>query len=687
MPKIIIDGNEIEVQEGLTILQACKIASKEIPHFCFHERLKIAGNCRMCLVEVEKSPKPVASCAMNVSEGMVIHTDSEKVKKAREGVMEFLLINHPLDCPICDQGGECDLQDQAFKYGRKVSRYKEEKRAVQDKDLGPLVATNMTRCIHCTRCIRFSTEIAGVEEMGAIYRGEHMEITSYLDKALSSELAGNVIDLCPVGALTSKPYAFKARSWELNKTESIDIMDAMGCNIRVDSRGLEVMRILPKINDEINEEWISDKARFSYDGLKSQRLDKAFLKKDGKFTHIPLPDALKLASDKIKQCQKDQFAAIAGTDVCVEALFMLKKIATSTNSNLIDANQFGYKVNSESRGNYLFNSMISGIDKADMCIIVGANIRHSAPVLGGRIGQRVRSGELIVARVGEEDDQTFPILELGDSVDELNAILSGKSKITAQFKAAKFPMIIVGDSVLIRKDGEAITALIHEIAMKYKLIRADWNGVNIIHNHASFVGALDIGFMYGKNGDGTANILKKTQEGSVKLLYLLSADEINPSDIANDVFVIYQGHHGDKLAPRADLIIPSAAYTEQDGIYVNFEGRPQYARRAVQPLKDAMADWQVLLDLSSKIGIKAASDLVELRKEITSKHEMFAHMDKVIPSAFSIVKSKEELDTKTQFCRVDIDYYRTDSISRNSVTMSRCALEKQKKKNESKRVA
>ena len=511
MPKLTIDGKEIEIEDGLTVMQACEYAGTEIPHFCFHERLKIAGNCRMCLVDIEKSPKPVASCAMPAAEGMIVHTNSPRVKKAREGVMEFLLINHPLDCPICDQGGECDLQDQAFKYGKPSSRYSENKRSVKDKNLGPLVKTEMTRCIHCTRCIRFSTDVAGVPEMGAIGRGEHMEITSYLEKTLTSELSGNIIDLCPVGALTSKPYAFKARSWELESTESIDVMDAMGSNIRIDARGLEVMRILPKLNEDINEEWLSDKARFSYDGLKNQRLDRPYVKKNGKLQEASWDEAMGVVASAGPQLGK--IAALAGTTAPCETMFLLKKLLAELGSNLCDANQFGYKFDLSARGNYLFNTTIAGIEMADFCLLVGANPRQIAPVLNARIGKMVREGALTVARIGEVDDQTYKIMELGDNVEAViqrslrgdvgiqkksNKELDGLSShspmtdsLSALLSKAKNPMIIVGDGVLTRPDAHAILSALHGLMPP----RENWNGFNILHNHASMVGALDLGFI------------------------------------------------------------------------------------------------------------------------------------------------------------------------------------------------
>ena len=680
MPKLIIDGKEVEIEEGLTVMQACESAGVEVPHFCFHERLRIAGNCRMCLVDIEKSPKPVASCAMPASEGMIVHTNTARVLKAREGVMEFLLINHPLDCPICDQGGECDLQDQAFKYGRGKSRYSEDKRSVKDKNLGPLVETHMTRCIHCTRCIRFSRDVAGVPEMGAIGRGEHMEIISYLERTLTSELSGNVIDLCPVGALNSKPYAFTARSWELQGTESIDVMDAVGSNIRVDARGLEVMRVLPKLNEDVNEEWLSDKARFSYDGLKNQRLDRPYLKKNGKFQEVSWEIAVSSIVSKFKAMgDKSATAAISGFSAPCETMFLLKKLLSNLGSTMCDANQFGYGFDSSARGNYLFNTTIAGIEKADVCLLVGANPKQVAPVLNARIGKMVRDGLLTVARIGEQDNQTYKIKELGSDITLLEHLNSSDFKnsknvndFATLFAAAKNPMIIIGDAVLSRSDAHGILSLLHEIAQKYKVVRADWNGFNILHNHASMVGALDLGFIYGESGDGTLEILKKTQSGDIKILYLLGSDDIDMDKIGKDVFVVYQGHHGDAGANRADVILPEAAYTEQDGMYINMEGRLQLARAAVGLPGAAKTGIEIINMVAKALGIDlGGNELHLIRKEMAKRHKIFDHVDEIIANDFIPFKSKVKL-TKKLLEKVSINYYMTDPISRASVTMARC---------------
>lgn len=686
MPKLIIDGKETEVEDGLTVMQACQQAGIEIPHFCFHERLNIAGNCRMCLVEVEKSPKPVASCAMPVSDGMVVHTTSTKVQKAREGVMEFLLINHPLDCPICDQAGECDLQDQAFKYGKGKSRYTEHKRSVQEKNLGPLVKTEMIRCIHCTRCIRFTAEVAGIEEMGTTGRGEHMEIVSYLEKNLTSELSGNIIDLCPVGALTSKPYAFKARSWELTSTESIDVMDAMGSSIRIDTRDLEVMRILPKLNEDINEEWISDKARFSYDGLKNARLDRPYIKKNGRFEETSWEKAIKTIADRFANMKdKSKIGAIAGTLAPCETMFLLKKLLASFGSDFVDANQSGYKLDRSGRANYLFGTTIAGIEKADICLLVGANTRQVAPVLGARIGKMVRRGSLKTYRIGTPDNQTYKITELGDRLEVLEHLLTNKIKndpplpCILDFKKAltnaRNPMIIIGDAALIRPDGYGIISLLHQITDKYRIVRPNWNGFNILHNHASMVGALDLDFIYGNSGTGSFDILHKTQAGEIEMLYLLGSDDIDMSKIGESCFVIYQGHHGDAGAGRADVILPEAAYTEQDGMYINLEGRLQLTRKAVHAPGVAKAGVEIISMIAEGLvrdGSFSSMSLQEIRAEMSRKHQIFSHVDEILPSEFVPFKSNVKI-AKKSLEKLAMNYYMTDPISRASVTMAKCS--------------
>ncbi len=667
MVKATIDGIEIEVEDGTSIFSACRALSIEIPHFCYHKRLKVAGNCRMCLVEVEKFPKPVASCSMNVTTNMVIHTDSEMVKKAREGVMEFLLINHPLDCPICDEAGECNLQDQAFKYGKNVTKFAESKRIVADKYLGPLIKTKMTRCIHCTRCIRFATDIAGIEEIGAIYRGEHMEVTSYLEHALDSELSGNMIDLCPVGALNSKPYSSTARSWELKKTNSIDIMDALGSNIRIDSRGSEIMRILPRTNDLINEEWISDKARFSYDGLSFQRITKPYIRIDGKLCESSWEDALRIVASKITSFEPQQIAGIAGSLACLESMFILKRLLTKLKiTNYVY--EFDYKFDTSSRSNYLFNSSIDALDKADLCLLIGANPRKVAPVLNARIGRQQRSGQLKVGRIGNIFDETYKIQELGDDPNILYSILRGEHKFSEELSLAKHPIIIIGDGVYSREDSRAVQVLIHEIIRKYEI--AD-SGFNMLHNHAAIVGSLDIGFY--KDGYDITQIMRDVENDIVKFIYLLNSDEIDLENIRskNNCFIVYQGHHFDRGASVADVLLPATSYTEKDAIYVNLEGRPQNTKQAVKVVGITKDDWVIIRDLSRYVAIDLdISSLQDLRKKLSAEFPVFSNIGMItnIPK-INISNIGSRVDNIPIIAK-ESNYYMTNSISRASVTMA-----------------
>ena len=655
MAKLTIDGKELEVEDGLTVIQACEIAGVEIPRFCYHEKLSIAGNCRMCLVEMEKAPKLIASCAMPVSDGMVIKTNTEKVTKARQGVMELLLINHPLDCPICDQGGECDLQDQAYAYGRGTNRFHENKRSVKDKNLGPLVATNMTRCIQCTRCIRFMQEIAGTPELGALNRGEHMEITSYLEHSLSSELSGNLIDICPVGALTSKPYAFKGRSWELSHTESVDVLDAVGSNIRIDHKALTVMRIQPRTNEAINEEWISDKTRFACDGLKTQRLDRCYIRKNGKLVEASWTEALELAAEKLSTSMPKKMLAVAGPMADLESMFLLKTFFAKIGSKNIDYNQFGYKFDLSGRGNYLFNSSIEGIENADFCLLIGANPRQQATIINARIRKAVVNNNLKVARIGNSIEQNYPIEELGDSLTILQDALDTESKLGQKLSQYKKPIFIIGDGVFTRKDAYAIYSILHKIAAKY--IAPEWKWLNILHNHASTVGALDIGFYPDKKSYGVFDIKK------MELVYLLAAD--NVKNIPDEAFVIYQGHHGDAGATRANIILPGAAYTEKDGIYVNLEGKSQLGRIAVPPPGEAMNDIDIMFKLSEMMGKDLGyRSLEDIRKKLP-----------IAKNDFVEFTSEEELDLKTSINNQQIDYYMTDVISKSSKTMAKCQQE------------
>ena len=671
MAKLTIDGTEIEVADGITVLQACEEAGVEIPRFCYHERLSIAGNCRMCLVEMEKAPKPIASCAMPVGEGMVIRTNTETVKKARNGVMEFLLINHPLDCPICDQGGECDLQDQAMAYGFDHSRFSENKRAVADKNLGPLVETHMTRCIHCTRCIRFSTEVAGVEVLGATGRGENMEVGTYVEAAISSELSANIIDLCPVGALTSKPYAFEARPWELTKTESVDVMDAVGSNIRVDSRGREVMRILPMLNEDVNEEWISDKTRYACDGLAKQRLDRPYVRKDGKLQPATWHEALDVIGGKLRGMDGSKIAAIAG-DLCdAESMAALKGLMDGLGSPNIDCRQDGAKLEAGTRTGYVFNTTIAGIEDADACLIVGSNPRLEAPIINARLRKRAGAGGLKVGVVGENVNLTYRAEHLGAGPQTLKEIADGSHAFCEILKAAERPMLILGQGALARADGAAVMAAARQIAGNTGMVFADWNGFNILHTAAARVAGLDLGLVPGEDGRDVAGILDGAAAGEIEVVYLLGADEIDTSKLAN-AFVIYQGHHGDAGAHAADVILPGAAYTEKDGTYANTEGRVQRGRRATFPPGDAREDWAILRALSDVLGKTLPyNNILELQAHMAKTAPALAEIDTLAPSSWRDYGTAGEMDN-APFESPIRNFYMTDPISRASETMAAC---------------
>ena len=564
MTKLTVDGIEIEVPAGSAVIQACEQAGVEIPRFCYHERLSVAGNCRMCLVEIEKAPKPVASCAYPVAEGMVVKTDSPMVRNARRGVMEFLLINHPLDCPICDQGGECDLQDQAFGYGMDHSRYAENKRAVRDKNLGPLIKTVMTRCIHCTRCIRFSSEVAGVPEMGATGRGENMEVGTYIEKALTSELSGNLADICPVGALLPKPWNYQARPWEYRKTDSVDVHDALGAAIRVDARGAEVLRILPRINEDVNEEWLGDKSRYALDGLKRRRLDKPWVRVGGKLRPASWPEAFKAIADKVKVTAPERMGAIAG-DLCdAESMLALKDLMGAMGSVNLDCRQDGAALDATRREFYLFNSSVAGIDEADAILLVGSNPRRESPVLNARIRKRWLAGGCRIASVGALPGAIYDVEHVGEGPQALTELGAFKDVLSG----AKRPMIIVGSAALARDDGAAVLAAAWALAVEIGAVGAEWHGFNVLHNAASRVGALDLGFVPGPGGKSMAAMMG----GGVDLLWLLAADEFDMGRIGAETFVVYQGHHGDRGAARADVILPGAAYTEKSGTWVSTEG-------------------------------------------------------------------------------------------------------------------
>ncbi len=681
MPKVNIDGQNIQAPEGSTLIQACEIAGIEIPRFCYHKRLKIAGNCRMCLVEIDKSPKLVASCATLVSDGMIAHTNTEKVAQARQGVMEFLLINHPLDCPVCDQGGECDLQDQAFKYGKNFSRFHENKRIVKDKYMGPLIATHMTRCIHCTRCIRFAADVAGIDEIGTIGRGEDMEVSTYLAKSITSELSGNLIDICPVGALTSKPYEFKYRSWELTSIKSIDVFDAMGSNIRIDIKGHEVIRILPELNEEINQEWISDKARFSYDGLRYQRLDKPYFRVDGALQEVSWGFALDTLKAKITNTKPDRMAAICGQMVDCESIFALKELFNAIGCDNLACNQNGYSFETRYRGNYLFNTTIAGVEKADFCLLIGANVRANAPLLGARIGQQVRQSKIRVCSIGALSDQTYPIEHLGDNPKILEQILSAKHSICQALSQSKNPMLIIGDGVLVRDDSLQIQAIAYAIARQYNFIRNDWNGFNILHQDASSVGLLDLKF-HPKNqyesqsqgqGKNIKQILSACQQNQMDLVYLLAADKIDMTSLGKS-FVVYQGHHGDAGANRADLILPATEYTQKDATYVNLEGRVQKARRVVQPFGQAKDDRQIIIDLAQKLSLNLGfNDLQNLQTQMLKQYPIFANIGKIVASTihFDSVTSNCFQDEPIKNIATN-NYYMDNAISRASPTMLAC---------------
>ncbi|MFC3713914.1 NADH-quinone oxidoreductase subunit NuoG [Sphingoaurantiacus capsulatus] len=666
MPKLIVDGIEVEVPQGATVLQACEEAGKEIPRFCYHERLSIAGNCRMCLVELEKAPKPIASCSYPAADGMVIHTQGARTKKAREGVMEFLLINHPLDCPICDQGGECDLQDQALAYGRGHTRYDENKRAVTEKYMGPLIKTIMTRCIHCTRCVRFAEEVAGVEEIGAVFRGENMQITTYLEKAATSEMSGNVIDLCPVGALTSKPYAFTARPWELKKSESIDVMDAVGTNIIVGARGPQVMRVNPRINEEVNEEWASDKTRFACDGLMKRRLDKPYVRRGGKLQPVSWGEAFEAIRAGIGKAKGDEIAAIAGDMVDLEGMVALKDLLGKLGSTRHECRQDGAPIDPSVRAGYLFNSTLAGIERADVVLLVGANPRWEAPLVNTRIRKAVRRNKAQVFAIGPQIDLTYPATQLGD---DLSLLAKLPKEAAEALKLAERPAIIVGMGAL---QSAGVLAAALALATKYKVARAGWNGWNLLHTAAARVGGLDIGFT---TPSGVAGILEDARGGKLKAAFLYGADEIDTAAL-DTVFTVYIGTHGDKGVRHADVILPAAAYTEKRGTYVNMEGRVQRALAAVYPPGEAREDWTILRALSDALGQTLPyDDIATLRARIG---EAWPHLatEGLTPAVWDGNFGGGDTSTPSGAVTLPIDnFYLTNPIARASDTMQDCVRE------------
>jgi len=623
----------------------------------------------MCLVEVEKAPKPLPACATPVSAGMIVRSHSEKAVKAQKSVMEFLLINHPLDCPICDQGGECDLQDQAMAYGFDRGRYHENKRAVKDKDFGPLVATSMNRCIHCTRCVRFIGDVAGVADLGGIGRGEDMEIDTFIGKALASELSANIIDLCPVGALTAKPYAFAARPWELRKTESIDVLDAVGSNIRVDARGPAVLRILPRLNEDVNEEWISDKTRFAVDGLTKRRLDRPYIRRGGKPVEASWQEAFAAIAERLKGLPGNRIAAIAG-DLCdAESMMALKDIIVSLGSPHLDCRQDGAALDPTCRAGYLFNTSIAGIEQADACVLIGTDPRAEAAILNARLRKRWLQGGFRVGAFGPPLDLTFPVTRLGAGPEDI------VERAKAFLRDAKSPMLVLGQGALRRKEGAAILALAREIAETAGLVREGWNGFNVLQLAAARVGGLDLGFVPGSGGRDVAGILAAAEKGEVGFVYLLGAGEIDTRRIGQ-AFVVYQGHHGDKGAARADVVLPGAAYTEKDGTYVNTEGRVQLARRAVFPPGDAREDWSILRALSGVIGKTLPYDsLGALRAKMARSYPSFATVDAPQRASWGSFGKAGPVDSAALVYPI-ADFYRTDAISRASPTMAQCAAVK-----------
>ena len=683
MPTAKVNGAEIEFEPGMTVLQVAELAGEEIPRFCYHERLSIAGNCRMCLVEVQGSPKPVASCAMGVNDlppnrdgsPKVINTRTPMVKKAREGVMEFLLINHPLDCPICDQGGECDLQDQAMAYGRGGSRFEENKRAVEEKYLGPLIKTAMNRCIHCTRCVRFMTEVAGVEELGAIGRGEDMEITTYLERGLLSELSANVNDLCPVGALTHRPWAFNYRPWELRKTESIDVMDAVGSNIRVDARGREVLRILPRNNDAVNEEWISDKTRFVADGLRTQRLDQPYVRRNGRLEPASWDAALALVADKLKAAKPERVGAIAGDLAGAEEMFALRGLFAGLGSRNVDCRQDGAKLDPRlGRASYLFNAGLEGIEHADALLLVGTNPRLEAAVLNARIRKRWRQGGFPIGVIGERADLAYAYDYLGAGPQTLKEVTDGRHSFATTLAEAKHPLVVVGAAAAARGDGAAILAAAAKVALATAQGKdAAWNPFALLHTAASRVAGLDLGLVPGEGGLGATEIVAAAGKADLDVIYLLGADEIDTGNLGK-AFVIYQGSHGDAGAQRADIILPGSAYTEKSATYVNTEGRAQMTARAAFAPGDAKEDWAIIRALSAQAGKKLPYDnLSALRSAMYKEAPALARLDAVAPAGLAGVEALAvqggTLGTEP-FGPAVRDFYLTNPIARASAIMA-----------------
>ena len=662
MLKLKVNDIEVEVEEGLTVLQACEKAGVEIPRFCYHEKLSIAGNCRMCLVEMEKSPKPIASCAMPATDGMVIKTNTPKIEKSRKGVMEFLLANHPLDCPVCDQGGECDLQDQSMFYGIDKSRFKENKRAVPDKNMGPLIKTQMTRCIHCTRCIRFATEIAGVPELGAIGRGEDMQITTYLEKSMQSELSGNVIDLCPVGALTSKPYVFEARPWELKKTETIDVMDAVGSNIRVDTYDWEVKRVLPIINEDINEEWISDKTRYACDGLLNQRLDIPYIKYNNKFEKASWDEVYKIIKSKIENTKKDKICGFVGDLTNMEASFIFKEFFDRT----IDTNKYESRssksfINSSVRENYLFNSTINGIEETDLILLIGANPRFEATILNARIRKAYLNNNTKIFSLNDIGDLTYPYQSLDGKTQTIKDIIENKNEISKNILESKKPLIILGESFLKSKSANYLFNSLKEFLFKNNKLTNEWNPLNILSTDAATVGSFDLDII-----DESNELIKELNENKFEIIYLLGQDNLNFNK--KDEFVIYQGSHGDKGAEIADIILPGAAYTEQSGHYTNLEGKIQKAFKASYPPGDAKEDWQIINEIAETMNNRK---LFNDKEELESS--MFNYLNLKKEKKSNLIKNIDQNEFENENLKIEFkNYYFSNVVARASKTMLNC---------------
>ena len=669
MAKVTVDGVEVEVPNGVSVLQACEAAGKEVPRFCYHERLSVAGNCRMCLVEVEKAPKPIASCSYPVADGMKVFTDTPMVRNGRRGVMEFLLINHPLDCPICDQGGECDLQDQAVAYGLDHSRYAEAKRSVKDKYVGPLIKTIMNRCIHCTRCVRFSTEVAGVPELGTTSRGEAMEIGTYVEKAITTELSGNLIDICPVGALTSRPYAYMSRPWELRKTDSVDVLDANGVNIRVDTRAGEVLRVLPRVNDEVNEEWLHDRGRFSLDGLKRRRLDRPWVKRDGKLRPATWTEAFDAIAARMKGVPGERIGAAVGDLVDAEAVVALKDLMAALGSRNLECRVDGAAIDVSRPDFYRFNSTITGIDEADALLIIGSNPRQEAPVLNARIRRRSLATKLPVGFIGPRGlNLTYGHDWLGEGPAVLRAILDGSHRFCEVLRQAERPMLILGRGALARPDGAAVLAAAWQVAAQYGMLRPDWHGFNLLHLFGGQVAPLELGFVAPPD---------LAPPGPPQALWLLGADGFDVSRIPADTFVVYQGHHGEAAAARADVILPGAAYTEKEGTWVNTEGRVQRGRLAVYPPGEAREDWKIIRAASEVLGARLPYDtLPAVRARLAEVNPVFARPDRV---------ERRGCENQTgptgdagalsdaPFVLPIANYWQADVISRASEIMAECA--------------